>query len=180
MAEFDITFDELSVALSYGLLMGKSEDPAPTKGKGKEKKKEQKKPKKDEEDDLFGDDDDLFGDDDAPAVDAKEARKARAEAAKKKKEKAKPVERTQVVFEVKPWEADTDLNELASKIREIKKEGLVWGEGIKLVPVAFGIKKLVMSCVIVDDLVCADDITDPVEAMEDYVQSVDICTMSKI
>lgn len=31
--------------------------------------------------------------------------------------------------------------------------GLVWGEAHKLVPVAFGVKKLVLSCVVEDDKV---------------------------
>lgn len=31
--------------------------------------------------------------------------------------------------------------------------GLVWGEAYKLVPVAFGVKKLVLSCVVEDDKV---------------------------
>lgn len=32
-------------------------------------------------------------------------------------------------------------------------EGLTWGEAHKLVPVAFGVKKLVLSCVVEDDKV---------------------------
>uniref|UniRef100_A0A6V1SIK5 Translation elongation factor EF1B beta/delta subunit guanine nucleotide exchange domain-containing protein n=1 Tax=Heterosigma akashiwo TaxID=2829 RepID=A0A6V1SIK5_HETAK len=183
MAEFDITFDELSVALSYGLLMGKSDGAAAAPAAKKEAKKA-KKPAKKDDDDLFGDDDDdLFGGEEEEVVDAEAAKKARAEAmaaAKKKKEKAKPIERTQIVIEIKPWEADTDLNALAAEIKKIEKDGLNWGEGIKLVPVAFGIKKLIMSCVVEDEKVCADDVTEPIEALEDFVQSVDIATMSKI
>ena len=85
-----------------------------------------KKAEEEDDDDLFGDDGD--GEDD--------------EAAAAKKEKKKPIERSQVVIEVKPWEAETDLEELAKKIKATKIEGLNWGEGHKLVPVAFGIKKL--------------------------------------
>mmetsp|Transcript_19759 Transcript_19759/g.26046 ORF Transcript_19759/g.26046 Transcript_19759/m.26046 type:complete len:225 (-) Transcript_19759:270-944(-) len=129
------------------------------------------------------DDDDLFGDDDEEEVDAAAmaaARKAKAAEAKKKKEKAKPVERSQLVIEIKPWEAETDLRELAKKIKDITIEGVTWGEAIDLKPVAFGIKKLIMSCVIVDDIVLMDDVTEPIEALEDFVQSVDVATMSKI
>lgn len=32
-------------------------------------------------------------------------------------------------------------------------DGLAWGEAHKLVPVAFGVKKLVLSCVVEDDKV---------------------------
>lgn len=129
---------------------------------------------KEEDDDLFGDDDD---DDEAA-----EAAKKRAETAKnaKAKEKKKVVERSQVVCEVKPWEQETNLEELAIKIKATKKEGLTWGEGHKLVDVAFGIKKLLVQCVILDDLVSLEDITDIIEQFEDYVQSVDIASMNKI
>lgn len=38
-------------------------------------------------------------------------------------------------------------------VLKVKIEGLVWGEAHKLVPVAFGVKKLVLSCVVEDDKV---------------------------
>ncbi|KAF0690377.1 Aste57867_18212 [Aphanomyces stellatus] len=128
------------------------------------------------------DDDDMFGDDDEEEeAAAAEAAKKRAEAAKaNKKEKPKPIERSQVVIEVKPWEAETDLEELAAQIKALEIDGLSWGEGHKLVPVAFGIKKLLVQCIIVDDKVLLDDITDAIEAFEDYVQSVDIASMNKV
>ena len=59
-------------------------------------------------------------------------------------------------------------------------DGLTWGSAHKLVPVAFGINKLVISCVIEDEKVLLDDITEPIEAMEDLVQSVDLCTMNRL
>ena len=64
------------------------------------------------------------------------------------------------MFEVKPWEAGADLKSLFEKIKEEKIDGLAWGEAYKLVPVAFGVKKLVLSCVVEDakviclELVC--------------------------
>lgn len=57
------------------------------------------------------------------------------------------------MFEVKPWEAGADLKGLFDKIRKTEIDGLVWGEAHKLVPVAFGVKKLVLSCVVVDSKV---------------------------
>nr|CCA20862.1 EF1 guanine nucleotide exchange domaincontaining protein putative [Albugo laibachii Nc14] len=127
------------------------------------------------------DDDDLFGDDDDE--EAAEAAKKRAETAKNAKEaknKKKVVERSQVVVEVKPWDKETDLEALAIKIKSTKKEGLTWGEGHKLVDVAYGIKKLLVQCVILDDMVSLEDITDIIEQFEDSVQSVDIASMNKI
>ncbi|EQC39022.1 hypothetical protein SDRG_03974 [Saprolegnia diclina VS20] len=128
------------------------------------------------------DDDDMFGDDDEEEDEAaKAAAKKRADAAKaSKKEKAKPIERSQVVIEVKPWEAETDLEALALKIKALEVNGLSWGEGHKLVPVAFGIKKLLVQCIIIDDLVLLDDITEAIEQFEDDVQSVDVASMNKM
>ncbi|CAM9330035.1 unnamed protein product [Phaeothamnion confervicola] len=129
------------------------------------------------------DDVDLFGDDDeaeaAPKAKAP-TMKEKMEAAKKDKEKAKKVERSQVVLEVKPWEAEADLVSLFNKISAVKVEGLVWGEAYKLVPVAFGVKKLVISCVIEDEKVGVEDITDAIEQFEDEVQSVDMTTMNRL
>ncbi|KAI9907095.1 hypothetical protein PsorP6_016335 [Peronosclerospora sorghi] len=139
------------------------------------KKVAPKKAEEDEDDDLFGDDDDE-DDEAAKALAAKRAEAAKAA----KKEKKKPVERSQVVIEVKPWEAETNLEELATKIKATPIEGLTWGEGHKLVPIAFGIKKLLVQCVIIDDLVLLDDITEAIEALDEYVQSVDIASMNKL
>lgn len=90
------------------------------------------------------------------------------------------IERSQVVVEVKPWDTETDLEDLAKKIKATEIDGLKWGEGHKLVPVAFGIKKLLVQCIIIDDKVLLDDITDKIESFEDYVQSVDIASMNKV
>ncbi|CEG42735.1 ef-1 guanine nucleotide exchange domain-containing [Plasmopara halstedii] len=149
---------------------------APAKKKQEASKKSTPAKAEDDDDDLFGDDDEEEDDEAAKALAAKRAEAAKAA----KKEKKKPIERSQVVIEVKPWEAETDLEELATKIKAVPIEGLTWGEGHKLVPVAFGIKKLLVQCVIVDDLVLLDDITEAIESFEDYVQSVDIASMNKL
>jgi elongation factor 1-beta len=148
---------------------------APSAGSAKAVKKDKEEEEEDEDDDLFGDDDE----EDDEATKALAAK--RAEAAKgAKKEKKKVIERSQVVIEVKPWEAETDLEELAAKIKALPVEGLTWGEGHKLVPVAFGIKKLLVQCIIIDDMVLLDDITDAISSFEDYVQSVDVASMNKV
>jgi len=161
----------------------------------------------DDEIDLFGDEEEeekkpAAGDDDLNLFDeedgetaeeraATKARQARMAQAKKLKEekdaaegktkkKEKAVEKSLVVLEVKPWEADTDLEAVWREIIKFEKEGLTWGETFKLEPVAYGIKKLVLTCTIVDSLIVLDDITESIEAMEDYVQSVEIASMNKI
>lgn len=65
-------------------------------------------------------------------------------------------------------------------IKEYQQEGLVWGETFKLEPIAYGIKKLVMTCTIVDSLVLMDDVTENIEKLEDHVQSVTVASMNKI
>ena len=143
-------------------------------------------------DDMFGDDD-MFAPEEEEEEDTKadEARAARMAAAlklkqdadskKEKKEKApKPVEKSLVVLDVKPWEAETDLEMVWHKIIEKQQEGLTWGVSFKLEPVAYGIKKLVLTCSIVDSLVLLDDITEYIEGLDEWVQSVNIVSMNKI
>ena len=92
--------------------------------------------------------------------------KAAAEARLAKKEAA---QKSMVVIEVKPWEADQDLNALWKKIvTEMTFEGLKWGEACQLVGVAFGIKRCV-SCVIKMD-VSMDDVTEAIQGLEDEVR----------
>jgi elongation factor 1-beta len=172
--------DELFTSLSYALMSpgGAASSalkaaPAPAKAA---------KPADDDDElDLFGDDEE---EEDAAAK-AKKERAVKAAAAKAAYDAKKAAEkpktfRSLVVLEVKPWEADTDLEAVWKMICQYKQEGLVWGESFKLEPVAFGVKKLVMSCVIDDDKVLMDDITDNIEAMEDHVQSVQVCSMNKL
>jgi elongation factor 1-beta len=81
---------------------------------------------------------------------------------------------------VKPYEAETDLDELFKKVRTIEMEGLVWKEEYKKEPIAFGVHKLVVGCVIEDEKVSTDDLQDAIQAFEEEVQSVDIAVFSKI
>jgi translation elongation factor EF-1beta len=83
-----------------------------------------------------------------------------------------------VIFDVKPWDDETDMKALEESVLTIQMEGLVWGTR-KLVPVGYGIKKLVVTAVIVDDI-STDDIIDQICAFEDYVQSVDIAAFNKL
>ncbi|CAN0034686.1 unnamed protein product [Phaeothamnion confervicola] len=197
MATVDLSHDEMAVALSYVLgitLSAKAPAPAAAKAavpaspkkaapapKAASPKKGKAPPPKADEDEV----DDLFGDDEEEAAlavpKAKEpTMKEKMEAAKAAKTKDKKVERSQIVLEVKPWEAEADLVGLFNKIVAVKIDGLVWGEAYKLVPVAFGVKKLVISCVVEDEKVGVEDITDAIEQFEDDVQSVDMATMNRL
>lgn len=50
----------------------------------------------------------------------------------------------------------------------------------KFVPVCHGIKKLQIMCVVEDDKVSVDLLTDTIQEFEDFVQSVDIAAFNKI
>lgn len=54
------------------------------------------------------------------------------------------------------------------EVRKIEMEGLLWGAS-KLVPLAYGIKKLQIATVIEDDKVSVDELTEKIQELEDYV-----------
>ena len=60
--------------------------------------------------------------------------------------------KSSILLDVKPWDDETDMKALENSVRGITMDGLVWGTS-KLVPVAFGVKKLQIQCVIEDDKV---------------------------
>lgn len=62
---------------------------------------------------------------------------------------------------------------LESNVRLIEMDGLTWGAS-KLVPLAFGIKKLQVNLVVEDEKVSIDDLQGRIEADEDHVQSTDV------
>jgi len=148
---------------------------APTKASGDCVKEKKAAPADDEDDvDLFGSDNE---EEDAEAAKIKEQRLA--EYAAKKSKKPALVAKSNVILDVKPWDDETDMAELEKVVRTIEMEGLLWGVS-KLVPVGYGIKKLQINTVIVDDLVSVDELQEKIEAFEDFVQSVDIAAFNKI
>ena len=71
---------------------------------------------------------------------------SRAQPAEPKKEKKVELNKTAVIYEVKPNEAGQDMKELEAAIRSVTMDGLVWGEEFKVIDVAFGIQKIVCQC----------------------------------
>ena len=94
--------------------------------------------------------------------------------------KAPPTAKSLIIFEVKPWEIETNLDELAKKILAIEMDGLLWKTEYKKEPIAYGIHKLIVGCVIEDAKISTDDLQEKIEAFEEEVQSVDIAQFSKI
>ena len=59
-------------------------------------------------------------------------------------------------------------------------DGLDWKTEYKKEPVAFGVFKIVIGAVVEDEKVSTDDVQEKIEALEDYVQSVDIVSFNKL
>merc|ERR1712228_139095 len=101
--------------------------------------------------------------------------------AKKKGSKPKPVAKSLVIWEVKPWGPEIDLDALGKKIcAEVKMDGLTWKTEFKKEPVAFGVFKLVIGAAVEDEKVSTDEVAEKIQEFEDYVQSVDILAFNKL
>uniref|UniRef100_A0A182PD75 Elongation factor 1-delta n=1 Tax=Anopheles epiroticus TaxID=199890 RepID=A0A182PD75_9DIPT len=137
--------------------------------------------KKVEAEDDDDDDVDLFGsedeDEDKAAAELREKRLA--EYAAKKSKKPALIAKSNVILDIKPWDDETDMKQMEQEVRKISADGLLLGAA-KLVPLAYGIHKLQMSCVIEDDKISVDWLQEEIEKIEDYVQSVDIAAFNKI
>jgi len=133
------------------------------------------------EDSDDDDDDDLFGSDDED--DDGEAEKVRQERlaayAAKKAAKPGPIAKSNIILDVKPWDDETDMNEVERLVRTISCDGLKWGAS-KFAKIAYGITKLQITCVVEDDKVGTDFLEEEICAFEDHVQSVDIAAFNKI
>merc|ERR1712183_980789 len=88
-------------------------------------------PAADDDDDV-----DLFGSDDEDEDE-------------EKAKKPQVIAKTSVLFDVKPWDDETDHAEMLKACKSIEMDGLVWGAS-KLVPIGYGIKKLQIMCTVED------------------------------
>merc|ERR1719507_2594861 len=102
------------------------------------------------------------------------------EEAKNKKKKAAPIAKSIIVWEVKPWGEETNLQTLADKILAIQLDGLSWKTEWKKEPVAYGIFKIVIGAVVEEDKVSTDLVQEKIEEFEDEVQSIDIVCFNKL
>merc|ERR1712002_190670 len=97
----------------------------------------------------------------------------------KKSKKPVLIAKSNIILDVKPWDDETDMVEVERLVRTIEMDGLLWVNS-KLVPLAYGIKKLQISCVVEDDKVGSDILDEKIREFEDHVQSVDIAAFNKI
>lgn len=138
-------------------------------------KPSEKETEEDEEDDF-----ELFDDNEEDEEERDRIKKERVEAYEKRKAN-KPVliAKSNIILDVKPWDDETDMAKLEECVRSIEMDGLLWGNS-KFVPLAYGIRKLQISCVVEDDKVSTDDLEDKICSFEDYIQSMDIAAFNKI
>eukprot|EP01139_Manchomonas_bermudensis_P004917 Amastigsp_a174461_632.p4 type:complete len:114 gc:universal Amastigsp_a174461_632:424-83(-) len=95
--------------------------------------------------------------------------------------------KSSVLFDIKPWDSETDMAVIEQRVRQIEMDGLLWGAS-KLVPVVQGINKLQIMCTIVDVKVSTDLLEEIIKGenednpngLEEFVQSVDIAAFNKI
>ncbi|VDM50136.1 unnamed protein product, partial [Toxocara canis] len=136
--------------------------------------KHEKKEEADEDIDLFGSDDEEDDEEKARIT----AERLKAYEAKKAKKPA-GVAKSNIIFDVKPWDDTINIAEIEKNVRGIETDGLVWGTA-KVLPIAYGINKLQICCVVEDDKVSSDWLEEQITAMEDLVQSVDVVAFNKV
>ncbi|XP_076380196.1 putative elongation factor 1-delta isoform X3 [Megalopta genalis] len=151
------TFSQFSIQKS---------DPSP--------KEPKKKPDDDNDTDLFKSDSEAK---DAEAAKIREERLAAYTA--KKSKKPVLIAKSNIILDVKPWGSEVDMKEMETEVRKIETDGLLWGAA-KLVPLAYGIHKLQISCVVEDEKVSVDWLTEEIQQIEEHVQSVDIAAFNKV
>jgi len=134
---------------------------------------EEKKP-------AAGDDFDLFDSDEEESDEQKRIKEERLAAyAAKKAKKPGVIAKSSVILDIKPWDDETDLDEVEKLVKSIEMEGLVWGAAKKL-PLGYGIHKLQIVTCVEDEKVSVDDLIEKITEFEDHVQSVDIAAFNKI
>jgi len=184
-ASSDGSFDPFDMVTVEDSITKRQIDPAQVQ-KEQDAKKNAKNQDSDADDDDDDDDMDFFGSDDEEEDAAAEALKAKriadynARKAEKAEKKGVVAAKSMITLDVKPWDDETDLDDLAVKVKTIKQDGLVWGQQIQKKPLAFGIFKLVVTAIVEDEKVSTDDLVESIEAFEDHVQSVDIAAFNKL
>jgi len=135
-----------------------------------------KKEEEEEEDDDF----DMFGSDEEEDEEAEKIKQERLAAyAAKKSKKPALIAKSSVLLDVKPWDDETDMKEMENLVRTIEMDGLLWGQAV-LKPIGYGINKLVINCVVEDEKISIEELSEKIEAFEDHVQSVDVAAFNKI
>ncbi|GAW80628.1 elongation factor 1 [Plasmodium gonderi] len=81
----------------------------------------------------------------------------------KKGTKKQVINKSSLIIDIKPYGEETDLDQVLKLVKEIQMDGLTWGKAHKKTPFAYGLFKLQVSCVIVDDLINTDELIERIE-----------------
>ncbi|VWU49646.1 elongation factor 1-beta, putative [Hepatocystis sp. ex Piliocolobus tephrosceles] len=121
------------------------------------------KPSNDDDDDDI----DLFGDNDDDKNILAEKKKENEKKLKEKKDKEREKNRSILIIEIKPKSIDTDLSIIPKLIKQkIVDANIKWGEEVKKLPVAFGLYKIQMSCIIYDEFVNTNELIEKIENID--------------
>merc|ERR1712224_969328 len=118
----------------------------------------------------MGDDDDdidLFDSDEEEETEEEKKEELLKKYHEKKAKKPALIPKSSIVLDVKPWDDETDMAEMERLVRTVAIDGMVWGWS-KLVPLAYGIKKLQISCVVEDDKCGSDILIETIQEFEDF------------
>jgi len=110
---------------------------APVKVEAKKEEPKKEEPKK-EEKKADEDDFDPFADDEPEDEEAEKARMERMKALAKPAKQGL-IAKSIIIWEVKPWGEETDLDALGAKILAITMDGLQWKTEFKKEPIAYGV-----------------------------------------
>jgi len=123
---------------------------------------------------------DLFGSEDEDDEEKKRITEERLKAyAEKKAKKPGPIAKSNIIYDIKPWDDTINIDDIEKAVRSIEMDGLVWGAS-KKVPIAYGIVKLQITCVVEDEKVSFDALEEAITGFEDLVQSVDVVAFNKV
>ncbi|XP_027039128.1 elongation factor 1-beta-like [Pocillopora damicornis] len=175
---FSTVSEELKTALQkLTLRVDQLEKGNKPQGSSQPSKPQMKEESKEDEDD---EDFDLFGSDDDEDEEEDEVTKERlAQYAAKKAKKPALIAKSNIILDIKPWDDETDIAAMEKAVRSIECDGLEW-QASKIMPVAYGIKKLQISCKVEDEKCGTDFLEEKITEIEDLVQSVDVVAFNKL
>jgi len=75
------------------------------------------------------------------------------------------ISKSTLILEIKPQSIKTNLTHVEKLVRNIEIDGLEWSKASKMIPIAYGLQKLQIGAVIVDELVSTDDIVEKIEVL---------------
>jgi len=89
--------------------------------------------------------------------------------------------KSQVVFDLKPWDGEVNWPSVERIIRdEIVMKGVVWGSAQRR-PIAYGIEKLQILCQYKDELLTLENIEEQLELhLSEHAQTWDVFSFTKL